>query len=618
MKDVLVTAKAFTLPPPVEIPELEMQEFLQKLYGNGASCYDRSDDNYDRQLTALFNSWRSVVGHSSYDFNAGIGNVSNKFSKYSTAYQGTEQQLQATYSEAKRLLEKIAFYIKDYSQADKRNYLVKFGKRIKDSCGPGVFTILSDTVFAISSADTVPYWLAADRQLQLETLSEIRFAKVGMGDAWSMHTATVCHKLAALRGWGVPVSDKLRNFNDQYASRPLSEEERYWFCVEFERTINRQHVIKVVTDKYEDIFKHFGKMDLTDADNLTAFNKILAQFPDADGNPLLANKVIDFDDDGKTIINESFWADLPELCEQMLEREGFLVPLKQEKENTLAQVQFAMEMPTAENRQIILETLIPNMNALVQCLMLLPEDTAILLLDEMKDFFRSKIKGPAQLLDVMYQLRPSVAKILSEKVGYSSSGSDQLTRTIIQKIREIEAIDDPNLDAMPRGQLSEINMDPGLKHPKKNYKQQESDKLERLERFIRMELMLPLQLERSRLIAKYDKNDSRVGALDDCIARLSEKTREPDLATQTRFQLHGDLSSILHEHLIKDRRVSKHPSWGKRLMLGLLNVLSAALLFVPALIKYAATGSCFFSLNGKTHDMASKIYDKVWKVPVIK
>lgn len=124
-----------------------------------------------------------------------------------------------------------------------------------------------------------------------------------------------------------------------------------------------------------------------------------------------------------------------------------------------------------------------------------------------------------------------------------------------------------------------------------------------------------LSKEKSRLDKKYGPFHLRVMILDGMLNAMTRHTDHFEKDTQQtaaefKTQLENDIKTGLSQ-----KGLDKYPSWVKKLSLILLNVL----MFLPVVtmaVKRVATGSWFFSLEGKSQEAAKESLNAVNKMDI--
>lgn len=113
--------------------------------------------------------------------------------------------------------------------------------------------------------------------------------------------------------------------------------------------------------------------------------------------------------------------------------------------------------------------------------------------------------------------------------------------------------------------------------------------------------MIPfLDAELRRINAKHGAKDCRIPTIESTIDFLKQTVQDKTI----------DHCQVITNHIQEiylDKKFSKH-NLLEKIGLVLLNILMALPLGIPGLIKYAATGSSFFALNGKSQDLFDDMY----------
>ncbi len=123
--------------------------------------------------------------------------------------------------------------------------------------------------------------------------------------------------------------------------------------------------------------------------------------------------------------------------------------------------------------------------------------------------------------------------------------------------------------------------------------------------FVAENVLTSIVQERDRLKEKYGRDHQRVRILNqlmDITQSAVEICDDKEAVTLTTSSINTILLDYPHIDIYK--------GWAKTFGLILLNILIGAPV-LPCVIKYAFTGSCFFSLRGKTHDTLSSTVTKL-------
>lgn len=122
---------------------------------------------------------------------------------------------------------------------------------------------------------------------------------------------------------------------------------------------------------------------------------------------------------------------------------------------------------------------------------------------------------------------------------------------------------------------------------------------ERVLLYINCYVMSVLAQERNRLKVKYKNDNDRIFLLNDMILKIEQEIQQFKKSTRNASdELQSKLEAIISDDLMT---LDKYPHWGKKLGLFLLNVLFA-LPIISLPVKWIVTGSCFFSLSGKSQE----------------
>lgn len=138
--------------------------------------------------------------------------------------------------------------------------------------------------------------------------------------------------------------------------------------------------------------------------------------------------------------------------------------------------------------------------------------------------------------------------------------------------------------------------------------------------YISKNILSIISTEKTRLSTQYGTtgaDDGRIATLTGLETNIVNLiTQFKDTQKSVRFvnqdlkneagKLKNNIANLIQNDL-KNQTLDKHKSWGEKLGLILLNALFS-LPIIPLIIKYAATGSCFFSLTGKSHEAAEQTY----------
>lgn len=118
-----------------------------------------------------------------------------------------------------------------------------------------------------------------------------------------------------------------------------------------------------------------------------------------------------------------------------------------------------------------------------------------------------------------------------------------------------------------------------------------------------------LAAERARLSQKYQDGEDggRIGILDLLAKQIDNQidrfNKGEILADRLQTNITLDITTQLNTN-----NLDQYKSWEAELGLALLNTLMLFTI-IPFVVKYAATGTCFFSLKGKSYEAASEAYE---------
>ena len=124
-------------------------------------------------------------------------------------------------------------------------------------------------------------------------------------------------------------------------------------------------------------------------------------------------------------------------------------------------------------------------------------------------------------------------------------------------------------------------------------------------KFLKRSILGAMSDEINRLSGKYDANNVRVVYLQESYADINGifNSAEPHKLTR--------ISTYIKDAYINNNPLDKYSSWGEKFGLVLLNILFVLPCAIPLAIKYAVTGTFFFSQSGKTQDLMEDAYEQV-------
>jgi hypothetical protein len=119
------------------------------------------------------------------------------------------------------------------------------------------------------------------------------------------------------------------------------------------------------------------------------------------------------------------------------------------------------------------------------------------------------------------------------------------------------------------------------------------------------EEMIPLlEIEIERLKFKYGETDNRIQILENTINFLLQSITQDETTDHL-----SEISTHINEIYLNDS-LNKYSSF-ERIGICLLNMLMLLPLGIPGALKYATTGSFFFSLRGKSQELLNTIHQEV-------